>query len=56
MLECVIVGGHVPKILGMNFMHELKVHADLAWEGYSWAKKQFDCPEEKPRESMLWKW
>ena len=29
MLECVIVGGHVPKILGMNFMHELKVHSDF---------------------------
>ena len=39
MLKCMIVGGWVPKILRMNFMHELKVHADLARERYSWAKK-----------------
>ena len=55
MLEYMIIGGRVPEVLGMNFMHELKVHADLAQERYSWAKKQFDCPEEKPREGMLWK-
>ena len=56
MLECMIVGGCVPNILGMSFMHELKVHADLAQERYSYAKKQFYCPEEKTQESMLWKW
>ena len=29
MLECMIIGGCVPKILGTNFMLELKVHSDF---------------------------
>ena len=28
-LECMIIGGCVPKILGMNFMHDLNVHSDF---------------------------
>ena len=28
-LECIIVTGNMPNILGMNFMHEFKVHADF---------------------------
>ena len=29
MLECMIICGCVHEILGMNFMHELKVHSDF---------------------------